>query len=175
MKIFDHNNPRHIKILKEELTRINKIISESSMYSADEIWKNMNETERGTVLLNAGLDSADPYNKESDWDNIPANLQDRLDISDYELAKYDSVYRVYLRGINTMLQRDPRTQDVIDMFLKKVKRMDVNSLTGKQAEQLNIAIQRFLNAGQKPTTYGGDAMRDFMDRERAAGRTRGLD
>jgi hypothetical protein len=77
-----------------------------------------------------------------------------------------------------MKNRDPRAQHVIDAFLKKVKRSDVNALTGKQSEQLNMAIQHVLLANDPitaPRTYGGDAMRDFMDRERAAGRTRGLD
>jgi hypothetical protein len=178
MKIFNLNNPRHLEILREELDRVSLILNESVDYSADEIWKNMNETERSLVLSNAGLDSPEPYNTESDWDNIPANLQDRLDISDYELAKYDMTYRVYLRGIESMKKRDPRAHQVINAFLKKVKRPDVNALTGKQSEQLNMAIQRVLLANDPltaPRTYGGDAMRDFMDRERAAGRTRGLD
>jgi hypothetical protein len=178
MKIFNFNNPRHLEILREELDRVSLILNESTGYSADEIWKNMNETERGLVLLNAGLNSPEPYNTESEWDNIPADLQDRLDISDYELAKYDMNSRVYLRGIETMKKRDPKTQQVIDTFLKKVNRPDVNSLTGKQAMQLNIAIQRVLMTDDPlygPRNYGGQAMQDFMDRERASGRKTGLE
>ena len=93
MKIFDFKNPKHVKILREELKRVKRILSEGAQFSMDEIWKEMSNEERTTALLasadDAGPDLADNYS-DSDWDSIPADVQDRLDLSAFELAKYDT-------------------------------------------------------------------------------------
>ena len=50
MMIFDHKNPTHIRILKEELARAKRIMNEST-YNVDTIWDKMTEVERNEAFL----------------------------------------------------------------------------------------------------------------------------
>ena len=95
------NNPLFRKILKEELDLVRTVINEN--YSADKIWSSMSEQDRENALLASaddnGPDLADRYAAEMTWDSIPADIQDTLDLSEYELANDDQVARVNLRAI----------------------------------------------------------------------------
>ena len=85
MKIFDINNKQHVRILKEEITRVKYILKEAKQYSADEIWAKMSPEDRKTVLYAAKESNPNKY-INSVWDEISPDLQDLLDISEYELA-----------------------------------------------------------------------------------------
>ena len=82
--IFDHTNPTHIRILKEELVRAKRIMNEST-YNADTVWDKMTEVERNEALYVAKVPNPDELIKVV-WDKIPADTQDIIDLSDYEIA-----------------------------------------------------------------------------------------
>lgn len=177
MKIFDFKNPKHIQILKEEIKRakdiIKNVISESSSYNEDEIWKSMTEDERYDVISavadDEGPDLADRYVDEV-WDNIPDDITDQINLSPYRLAKNDrTMGEVMLRGISGMkweFRNDPEKtsafEKLIDGFCKKI---------GKTYEQLNVQDSIKLNrmVGElkekfKPSpkwSPGGDASADY--------------
>ena len=62
-------------------------------------------------------------------------MQDVLDLSNYELAKYDQGGRTNLRAINNFMTQSPNVNRLINTFLKKVGRTRVNDLTIKQSTQ----------------------------------------
>ena len=149
MKIFDHKNPRHIQILKEELARAKKILNEE--YSADRVWAAMSEQEQEEALMatadDEGPDLADKWTG-AEWDEIPADLQDQINLSDYELAIDSKEGRVMLRGIKNALVSNPKAQQFIDKFLKAVNRTSVDNITMDQSQKLNIGVYRFIQSLQ---------------------------
>ena len=150
MNVFNIKNPRHAQILKEELTRAKRILTEGYQYSVDEIWNAMTAEEKAFLMLSSdddeGPDREEQY-ATSEWDNIPADVQDVLDLSNYELAKYDQGGRTNLRAINNFMTQSPNVSRLINAFLKKVGRTRVNDLTIKQSTQLLMAIHQFNSAG----------------------------
>lgn len=86
MKIFDFNNPNHIKILKEELNRAKRLLE----YNESNEWKRLTPTLRKLALQSAdddmGSDFADEY-AESDWMQIPDAITNRIDLSKFILPK----------------------------------------------------------------------------------------
>jgi hypothetical protein len=188
MKIFNFKNPRHIEILKEELHRMKNFLSEGTIgqYSMDEIWKEMTSEERETVLLASsdddGPDLADQYSDENVWDNIPADLQDQLNIFDYQLAKYDLGARSMIRGIENAMKQHPEAKTFVDKFVQKIGRSSLQNITVKQSYQLNPAIWNYIASKKPGSVYTGsqynddtEAKRAWMDAQRRAGRTSGLD
>lgn len=157
MKVFDFNNPKHIKILREELKRVKHILAEGSKFSMDEIWKEMSEDERRNSLLasadDEGPDLADNYADE-EWDSIPADVQDRLDLSAFELAKYDteSGHR-NLRFIKNM-SSDDAGKKLVSAYLEKIDRRDIDCLTKKQANDLLLKLAKLKKQmrGEMPQT-----------------------
>jgi hypothetical protein len=180
MKIFNINKPSHKRILKEELTRLKHIILEGYGYSMDEIWDAMSNEEKDTVLYSAKVTNPEELRNMS-WDSIPADVQDTIDLSDYELAKYDQAGRTNLRAIENYMKTVPNLGQLTGKFLAKVGRERKNDLTIKQSYQLLNAIQKFKEAGSTSptavmdTTADDIAKRNFMDAERQSGRTSGLD
>jgi hypothetical protein len=87
MKIFDFKNPRHIQILREELSRAKKMLRE---YNESNEWKQMPQIYREWLLASAdddmGPDFADEYSNE-DWMNIPDSITNRIDINSYTLPE----------------------------------------------------------------------------------------
>ena len=87
MKIFDFNNPKHVQILKEELSRAKRLLRE---YNENEIWNNMPEPLRRVALASAdddmGPDFADEY-ADMDWMRIPDTITNRINLSDFALPK----------------------------------------------------------------------------------------
>ncbi len=178
MNLFDLNNVRHKQILREELERAKRIITEG--YSTDEIWDTMSPEDKDTVLYAAKVTNPEEL-RSAEWDSIPADVQDTIDLSDYELAKYDQAGRTNLRAIENYMKTIPNLGQLTGRFLARVGRARKNDLTIKQSYQLLNAIQKFKEAGSTNTTAFIDtdaddaAKRNFMDAERQAGRSRGLD
>ncbi len=175
MKIFDFKNRNHVQILKEELSRAKRIMEETNQYSADEIWASMPEQDREDALLASnkddGPDIADEYSSlEIKWDDIPADVQDYIDLSAYELASRDQSGRTMLRGIDGMIKNNP---EITDSLLKLVNKYcsttgrELKNLTRKQATDLNIKVQQLKsqlqtngrtntsNVQVNPRDYGG--------------------
>lgn len=151
MKLFDSTNKRHLTILREELTRVKRILTEGAEYSADEVWAAMTTEERR---------KAAPGHENTDaWDFIPADVQDSINLADYELAKYDRSGRTYLRGIERF-QKDI-TEPVVEKFLKRVGRNSVDALTVDQAMKLNIVMQQYLNRDTPARSMSDINPRDF--------------
>lgn len=86
MKLFDFKNPRHLKILKEELNRAKMLLE----YNEAEEWKKMPEKLRRVALMSAdndmGKDFAAEY-ADSDWLDIPDTITNRIKLSDFALPK----------------------------------------------------------------------------------------
>jgi hypothetical protein len=86
MKIFDHKNPRHIQILKEELNRAKWLME----YNEAEEWKRLSPMMRKVALMSAdkemGEDFAYEY-KDEEWLNIPDTITNRIDLSKFVLPK----------------------------------------------------------------------------------------
>lgn len=183
MNVFDFKNPNHKQILKEELTRVKLILREGSQYSTDEMWNNMTDEEKAFLLLSS--DDEEGPDREAEyatlqWDEIPADVQDVLDLSDFELAKYDQGGRTNLRAIDHFMKTVPNLGQLSGKFLAKVGRARVNDLTIKQATQLLLAIHKFaagVNPEEKEWNPNSDSetKRNWLDAERKAGRTSGLD
>ena len=142
MKLFDIKNPRHIEILRKELARIPQLLRE---YNEDSIWASMSEDDRWDAIAGVsdddGPDLADKY-VDAKWDNIPDDITDRIDLSEYKLASDDMGGRTNLRAIESFKKQNSVTQTVIDKFLKRVGRTDVNKITVKQSYQLLTAIHK---------------------------------
>jgi hypothetical protein len=176
MKI-NFNNPRYKQILKEELERAKRIITEG--YSTDEIWDTMSPEDKDTVLYSAKVLNPEELRSGS-WDSIPADVQDTIDLSDYELAKYDQAGRTNLRAIENYMKKSPNLEQLASKFLSKVSRSRRNDLTTKQSYDLLQAIQKFINrtSDSRPeidASADDAAKRAWIDAERNAGRTSGLD
>ncbi len=152
MKIFDHKNPRHLQILKEELARAKKILNE--VYSADRVWDAMSEDEQEEALMatadDEGPDLADKWTGAK-WDEIPSDLQDMINLSDYELAIDDKFGRSLLRGIKNALQSNPTAKTFVDKFLRAVNRTSVENLTVNQVTKLNTGLYQFLSQSSPGT------------------------
>jgi len=140
--IFDHKNTTHLRILREELARMKKLIAEARQYSADETWLNMTEEERMSAL-DAG--KCEETYKDGEWDDIPANSQDLIDLSDYVLATTDPMGLGSIRATKNLIQSNPKAQQVVTQFLEKKGRESIDVITLKQANQLNLAVQKYIN------------------------------
>ena len=142
MNVFNIKNPRHKQILKEELLRVKHILSEGYQYSTDEIWNAMTDEDRDTALYSAKVTNPDELRGE-DWDAIPDDVQDQLDLSAYELAKYDIGGRTNLRAIENFMKTTNNLGQLTGKFLARVGRSRINDLTIKQSTELLIAIHKF--------------------------------
>ena len=171
------NNPRFKQILKEELERAKRILVEG--YSADEVWDTMSDEDKDAALYVAKAENPEELRVGS-WDSIPADIQDTIDLSDYELAKYDQGGRTNLRAIEQLIKKSPNLDQIVNKFLSRTGRSRRNDLTIKQSYQLLKAIHEFMNKSNPSqssadTTADDVAKRNFMDTERGAGRNSGLD
>ena len=82
------------------------------------------------------------------WDEVPADIQDLIDLSDFELAKDDREGRNLLSGIDTAL-KTPGNKQFTDKFLKKIGRTSLRDITVKQATQLNLGIGQYIASKNK--------------------------
>ncbi len=188
MKLFDFKNPRHIEILREEISRAKNIIRtiNESSYNEDNIWASMSEDERWDAIAatadDEGPDLADRY-ADDVWDNIPDSITDHINLSEYSLAKYDQSGRNYLNGVKHI--RDVKYKDeadyeqikqavqkLVDKFCESVKR-SFDSLTIKQAMDLNIKVQRLvgsLKAAPQSTVKDSDVIGAMIAADKASGK-----
>jgi len=148
MKIFDFKNPRHIEILREELRLAKQQLSENAFgYDETKIWDAMSEDDRWDAIASTrddeGPDDADRYAAES-WDNIPDQITNLIDLSDFKLASSDQGGRTNLRAIGNIKNKHAETQKVINAFLSRVGRSSIDTLTIKQSYQLLMAVQKFV-------------------------------
>jgi len=145
MKIFDINNKQHVRILKEEITRFKYILKEARQYSADEIWAKMSPDDRKTVLYAAKESNINKYINNT-WDEISPDLQDLLDISEYELAVMSTMGMSSIQAIKKFVTNDSSVQQLVSKFLEKINRQSLEDITDKHANLLNAAIQKYLAA-----------------------------
>ena len=145
MNLFNINNPKHKQILREELARAKRILHEG--YSADIIWDKMTKEDRETALYVAKATNPEQL-IDVTWDEVPADIQDLIDLSDFELAKDDREGRNLLSGIDTAL-KTPGNKQFADKFLKKIGRTSLRDITIKQATQLNLGIGQYIASKNK--------------------------
>lgn len=138
MKIFDINNPTHIRILKEEISRAKRIISET--YSADSVWDKMTSDDRKTELYSAKAMNPDELVNAS-WDSIPADTQDQIDLTKYNLANMpgSTGNMAGLRAIKRFTEEDPNVKTLVSKYLKKVGR-SLSDITVDQSYELQTMI-----------------------------------
>jgi hypothetical protein len=146
MNIFDINNPRHKQILKEELARAKRLMEQS--YNADQIWDSMTPEDRKEALYVAKEPNSDALLNVS-WDEVPADAQDLIDLSAYELARNNQGGGSMLRGIAFAMKENPVGGPFVKKFLEKVGRAELRDLTVDQSYKLNIALWQYI-ASTKP-------------------------
>ena len=102
MKLFNINNPRHVEILKEELTRAKSILRE---YNEADIWKRLPIPIRQQLLRNVDIEMGKDFATEyanTDWLKIPDAVTNRIDISNYSDDFIKSISKrasMFARGI----------------------------------------------------------------------------
>jgi hypothetical protein len=138
MKIFDINNPTHVRILKEEISRAKRIIAET--YSADAVWEKMTADDRKTELYSAKAMNPDEL-VNATWDSIPADTQDQIDLAKYSLANMpgSSGNMSGLRGIQKFANEDANVKTLVSKYLKKVGR-SLSDITVEQSYELQTMI-----------------------------------
>jgi hypothetical protein len=168
MKIFDFKNPKHLQILKEELERVKYImtskinINEEIAYNEDSIWAAMTNDERLEAISLLNNEDAEQYANEEVWDNIPDDITDNIDISEYQLANDDrNIGRVMLRGIQSMkaeFKNDARKSvaftKLINGYCKKIGKQ-YDQLNTKQAVELNKKVGQLKQQFNPPIGISG--------------------
>ena len=163
MNIFDINNPRHKQILKEEIARAKRLME--GTYNADELWDSMTPEDRKEALYVAKEPNPDALLNVS-WDEVPADVQDLIDLGDYELARKDQGGGSMLRGIAYAIKENPVGQPFVKKFLEKVGRAELRDLTVKQSYTLNIEVWKYIHSkSPKPTNIQTLSTSDPYDRE----------
>lgn len=149
MKIFDINNPTHVRILKEEISRAKRIIAET--YSADAVWDKMTADDRKTELYSAKAMNPDELVNAS-WDAIPADTQDQIDLAKYSLANMpgSSGNMSGLRAIKRFTKEDPNVKTLVDAYLQQVGR-SLSDITVDQSYELQIKISKLKQQTSSPT------------------------
>ena len=142
--IFDYKNPTHVRILKEELARAKRIMNEST-YNADTVWDKMTEVERNEALYVAKVPNPDKLIKLK-WDEIPADIQDIIDLSDYELANTDKNGSINMRGLKYGLTQHPEAKTFVDKYLLDLGRKSLNDITIKQSYDLQPKFWSYVNS-----------------------------
>ena len=143
MKIFDHKNPKHIQILKEEITRARRILRE---YNEAQIWKRLTVTQREELLsavdADMGPDFADEY-AETDWMQIPDTITNRIDLSKYPTDYAKSVDKsalTYARGIFAIIFDESRFKNTKQ--LQKFIAKEINA-TSIEPESIKMALMQY--------------------------------
>jgi hypothetical protein len=145
MNLFDHTNPDHIRILKEELARAKRLITEA--YSADRLWGNMTQDERKSALYVAKAPDPDEYLSAA-WDDIPADLQDLIDLSTYERATENQTGRSLYRGTKYAMTQDPMANRFVMTFLRQRDKAAIEDLTVEEMSDLNVKLWRFVKRNE---------------------------
>jgi hypothetical protein len=151
MKIFDINNPTHIRILKEEISRAKRIISET--YSADAVWDKMTVNDRKTELYKAKAMNPDEL-VDATWDDIPEDTQDQIDLGLYALANMPGQHGNMsgLRAIKRFSEEDPNVKILVNKYLKTIGR-SLSDITVAQSYKLQTKISKL----KQQTSPGTDS------------------
>jgi len=150
MKIFDHTNSEHIKILKEELARAKRLITEA--YSADRLWGNMTQDERKSALYVAKTTNPEEY-LDASWDAIPADIQDLIDLTTYERATENQTGRSLYRGTKYAMTQDPMSNRFVMSFLRQRNKAAIEELTVEEMSDLNVKLWRFVKRNEPKRMY----------------------
>lgn len=150
IKLFDHTNPTHIKILREEIARAKRLISEA--YSADRLWGNMLPDERKGALYVAKVENPEEY-LDVRWDDIPADIQDLIDLSAYERATENQTGRSLYRGTKYAMTQDPLANRFVMTFLKQHNKAAIEELTVAEMSDLNVKLWRFVKRNEPKINY----------------------
>jgi len=148
--IFNEKNPSHIEILREELMRAKQILTEA--YSADRLWGNMTPDERKSALYVAKAEDPEEY-LDARWDDIPADMQDLIDLSDYERATENNTGRSLYRGTKYAMTQDPAANRFVMTFLKQHNKAAIEELTVKEMSDLNVKLWRFVKRNEPKIDY----------------------
>lgn len=155
--IFDESNPRHIEILREELKRAKRILTEA--YSADRLWGNMTPDERKSALYVAKAPNPEEY-LDKRWDDIPADMQDLIDLSDYERATENNIGRSLYRGALDIMKRDEKNRQrydrLLSQYLRNVNKATIEELTVREMENFHDLLIKFKNKITTPTMWTTD-------------------
>ena len=81
------------------------------------------------------------------------------------MAKRNQVGRIHLRAIDNLKKKSPAAQRLVDKYLQKVNRTDVNSLTQKQAMDLNIKLIQLIAPTGSSSSSNSSSNIDPYDRE----------
>lgn len=143
MKIFDHKNPKHIQILKEELIRARRILRE---YNESEIWKRLTVQQREELLSavddDMGPDFADEY-AETDWLQIPDAITNRINLNkftdDYSKS-VDKSALTFARGIFAIIFDESRFKNTKQ--LQKFIAKEINA-TSTEPESIKMALMQY--------------------------------
>jgi hypothetical protein len=154
INIFDHTNPEHIQILREEIARAKNLIAEA--YSADRLWGNMLPDERKGALYIAKVENPDEY-LDVRWDDIPADIQDLIDLSDYERATENQTGRSLYRGTKYAMTQDPLANRFVMTFLKQRNKAAIEELTVAEMSDLNVKLWRFVKRNEPKITSSGQS------------------
>lgn len=155
MSLFDHTNPRHVAILREELARAKKMLKEVTSYNADKIWNNMTPDERKSALYIAKTPNPDEY-ISGVWDSIPADTQDLIDLGEYEPATMSQDGRSLLRGTIAGMKQDPAANRLVMKYLQRLDKSAIEQLTVSELDVLNRKVYQFVNRNQNNiSTLGG--------------------
>jgi len=138
--IFDINNSEHTRILAEELVRAKRILKEG--YSADEVWAKMTADDRQTELYKAKSMNPDEL-VNATWDKIPADTQDQIDLSLYNLAATpgSSGNMSGMRAIKRFSEEDANVKKLVDKYLQKVGR-SLSDITVDQSYELQTMVSK---------------------------------
>ena len=155
------SNSTFRKIYTEEAIRFGKILKE---YSADNIWNSMSDEDKQEALNVAKVEDSDALISVK-WDDVPADIQDSINLFYYELAKDSREGQVYIRGIKNMVSENPDASKLVNKFLEKVKKTRLEDLNNSQAQKLNIAVGRFITS----KSPGKDVTFDINPRDTPSG------
>ena len=107
----------------------------------------MSENDREEALYVAKAMKPDEWVKAT-WDQIPADVQDTIDLSDYDtskvevLAKNDQMGRTNLTAITSLSAKDPKVKEIVDALLKALDMQSIGELTKSQSTALLVAIHK---------------------------------
>jgi len=173
MKIFDHSNPRHMEILREEYAHVKDIVEAyNSSYSADKIWGNMTPDERKSALYVAKAPNPEEY-LDGVWDDVPADMQDLIDLTEYEPASMSQTGRSLLRGTIAAMKEDPLANRFVMAFLKRVNKAAIEQLTVSEIDDLNAKLWIFVKRNQNNMQTLGGPTPDEYSANRGRGNYQG--
>jgi hypothetical protein len=137
-----------MEILREEYAHVKDIVEAyNATYSADKIWGKMTPDERKSALYAAKALNPEQY-LTVQWDAVPADMQDSIDLSDYERATDSQTGRSLYRGTKYAMTQDPAANRLVMAFLKQRNKAAIEELTVEEMSDLNIKIWKFVKRNE---------------------------